>query len=61
MIRNILTILVLIYRLIKRNGMLKLIKLLFCIEDNFFYLAIYKGIKGDLELKKNPDFLFNQI
>lgn len=59
-IRNFLIILVLIYRLIKRNGMLKLIKLLFCIESNFFYLAIYKGLTGDLELKNKKELIFDK-
>ena len=54
-IRNFLVILVLIYRVIKRNGILKLIRLLFCIESNLFYLAIYKGIKGDLELQNKQN------
>ena len=58
-IRNYLTILVLIYRLIKRNGIPKLINLLFCFESNLFYLAIYKGIKCDLELKNKRNLFLD--
>ena len=59
-IRNFLVILVLIYRVIKRNGILKLIRLLFCIESNLFYLAIYKGIKGDLELQNKTKLFLDK-
>ena len=52
LLRNLFTIAVVIIRILKRNGIIELLKLLFCIETNLFYLAIVDGLKRNI-IRKN--------
>ena len=49
-LRNIMVIIILIYRCLKRNGLFFVLSLLLGSNIKYFYPAIWKGIKKDLSL-----------
>ena len=55
-IRNFLTILIIIIRIYKRNGLVHLLKILFGKYRNYFYLAIKRGYKNELRVDHNELF-----
>ena len=53
-LRNFLTLIAIVYRTYKRNGMLFALSLILGKNSKIFYLAIYRGLKN--QLRKDYDF-----